>query len=236
MGTFKSNAIFSIVFFLLLTNISWSQNIAPILTASGNQPYCPNTQINIVTDFNVVDPDDTDIDALYIQISTGYDLGNDLLTLSGSHPNIIDTWSIQEGKLTLKGIGNLKVSYIDLISAVKDVIFQSSSNNPSDKTFSITIGDANYLPSTGHYYEYVPSLGITWTDAKVAAEGRTYFGLQGYLATITSADEAQLSGKQAGGAGWIGGSDAAVEGVWRWVTGPEAGTIFWNGLANWIFS
>lgn len=232
MGTFKSNTILSTVVFLLLTNISWSQNIAPILTATGNQAYCPNTQIKIVTDFNVVDPDDTDIDALYIQISTGYDLGNDLLTLSGSHPNIIDTWSIQEGKLTLKGIGNLKVSYIDLISAVKDVLFQCNSNNPSDKGFSITIGDANYLPSTGHYYEYVPSLGITWADAKVAAEARTYFGLQGYLATITSFDEAQLSGKQAGGAGWIGGSDAAVEGVWRWVTGPEADTIFWNGLAN----
>lgn len=232
MGTFKSNTILNIVFFLLLTNLSWSQNIAPILTATGDQAYCPNTQINIVTDFNIVDPDDTEIDALYIQISTGYDLGNDLLTLSGSHPSITTVWSTLEGKLTLKGIGGLKVSYVDLINAVKDVLFQSTSNNPLDKTFSITIGDANYLPSTGHYYEYVPSLGITWTNAKAAAEARTYFGLQGYLATITSADEAQLSGKQAGGAGWIGGSDAAVEGVWRWVTGPEAGTIFWNGLAN----
>ncbi len=227
-----SISIFNMMFLLFLTNFSWSQNVAPVLTAVGNQAYCPNTQINIVTDFDIVDPDDSSIDALYIQISSGYQNGYDSLILSGLHPNIVDSWSVSEGKLTLQGISNAKVPYVDLISAVKNVVFLSTSANPSDKSFSITIGDANYLPSTGHYYEYVPALGITWTNAKAAAELRTYYGLQGYLATITSLDEAQLSGKQAGGAGWIGGSDAAVEGVWRWVTGPEAGTIFWNGLSN----
>jgi len=30
---------------------------------------------------------------------------------------------------------------------------------------------------------------------------------------------------------WLGASDAASEGVWKWVTGPEAGTQFWQG--NW---
>jgi len=212
----------------------WSQstNIPPTITAIGNQAYCPLSEINIVTDFDIVDPDDTEIEALYIQISTGYEFGFDLLMLSGSHPNVITNWNQTEGKLTLQGIGSLEVPYVDLIAAVKDAVFRSTRTNPVDKFFSFTIGDAKYLPSTGHYYEYVPSTGITWTNAKVEAENRTYFGLQGYLATITSEEEAKLTGEQALGTGWIGGSDEETEGVWKWLTGPEAGKTFWFGMGN----
>jgi hypothetical protein len=32
--------------------------------------------------------------------------------------------------------------------------------------FSISIGQANYLPSNGHYYQFIPSIGIPWTTAK----------------------------------------------------------------------
>ncbi|MGM5470941.1 T9SS type B sorting domain-containing protein [Flavobacteriaceae bacterium LMO-SS05] len=168
-----------------------------------------------------------------IQISTGYVLGQDQLSLTGSHPNIVASWDVTKGKLKLTGVGAAQILYTDVIAAVKDVVFESSSANVSgEKYFSFTIGDANYLPSTGHYYEYVPSSGITWSDAKTAAAGRSYFGLQGYLATIGSPEEAQLSGEQAGGAGWLGGTDETTEGVWVWVTGPEVGTVFWNGGIN----
>jgi gliding motility-associated-like protein len=227
----------SILFFLLsalfVSNYSWAQT-PPELTASGNQFYCPLSQLPIVTGFTISNPDNVQIKAVYIQISTGYVRGEDQLILLGTHPNITaQPFNILEGKMELRwtGTGNAVIS--ELISAVNIVVFRSSSNSPSgSRTFSITIGEANYLPSTGHYYEYVPVIGITWQNAKTAAEGRTYYGLQGYLATITSAEEAKLSGEQAAGAGWIGGSDAASEGTWKWVTGPEAGTVFWNGGIN----
>lgn len=204
-------------------------NIAPILSATGNQIYCPGSSVKIVTTMSITDPDDTGIDAIYIQISSGYVFGQDVLTLTGTHPNIIFNWNTTTAILKLSGVAT-QPTYVELIAAIKDVEFSTSAANPSGtRNFSISVGQANYLPSNGHYYLYIPNLGIKWSDAKIAAQNTTYYGLQGYLATITSAEEAQIAGEQTTGAGWIGGSDEAAEGTWKWMTGPETGLTFWQG-------
>lgn len=218
--------------FSLLTSVAIAQNVAPILQATGNQIYCPQTSLPIVTNMSITDPDDVGIAAMYIQISSGYVFGQDVLTLTGIHPTITSSWNATEGKLTLSGISG-DPTYLQFKAAIESVVFTNTALNPSgQRIFSITIGQANYLESTNHYYQYIPNTGISWTNAKNAAAASTYYGLQGYLATITTVEEVQISGIQVTGAGWIGGSDEANEGVWKWVTGPELGTTFWNGGIN----
>jgi hypothetical protein len=93
--------------------------------------------------------------------------------------------------------------------------------------YTVNITGKFYYPLNGHYYEFVAAGGISWDAANTAASARTLYGLGGYLATITSAAENSFIYPKLGGNGWIGASDEASEGIWKWVTGPEAGTQFW---------
>ncbi|PQB06357.1 hypothetical protein BST83_03565 [Polaribacter filamentus] len=205
-------------------------NQPPELTANNRVAYCPLSQVNIAPNFTISDPDDAGIDAFFIQISSGYNIATDQLILTGTHPTINTSWNTNEGKLTLTPIGPNQISHTDLEIAVRDLIFESTNADiSSDRFFSFTIGDANYLPLTGHFYVFVENINISWSQAKILAEASNYYGLQGYLATILSTEESQIAAEQISGAGWIGGSDEDQESVWKWVTGPEAGTIFWNG-------
>jgi gliding motility-associated-like protein len=211
----------------------------PAIEATGEQTYCPGTSLKIVQSVSIVfDSADPKIYSVYIQISSGYDKGQDKLTLNNAslHPSITAIpFDSNTGMLTLTSATGNQVSSTDFEAAIEDVQFSNSSPLASGtKTFSITIGTKllSYLPRNEHLYEYVPFAGIYWTDAKSAAEKMYYYGLQGYLATLTAADEAQLCGPQGPGAGWIGGSDVDYEGVWKWVTGPEAGITFWLGNEN----
>ncbi len=215
------------IFCTLFFTMSYAQG-TPQIVVTGNQIYCGSSVMSIVTEITISSGVGT-LNEANIQISQGYTSGQDVLILTGTHPNITSSWSVNEGILTLSG----SATYAEYESAIAQVIFQTTQTNfTEDKVFSINLGNANFLPSTGHYYFYVEDSGISWSEAKAEAEAQSYFGLQGYLATITTEEEAQLTGEQSAGTGWIGGSDQSNEGTWIWETGPEAGQVFWNGLSG----
>jgi hypothetical protein len=119
--------------------------------------------------------------------------------------------------------------------------YTAAPNTSGPITFSYTIkANDGVIPfsENNHYYEFVPASQITWANAKAAANLRTYNGLRGYLVTVTSATEQAFVLTKLLGQGWMGASDLAKEGDWRWVTGPEGleeagqGRYFSNQFKN----
>ena len=118
------------------------------------------------------------------------------------------------------------------------------------KSASVTINDTSltgqptFNPSTGHYYQFVPA-NIAYPNrvefqtnqfnlADESAAKSSYRGLSGYLATITSGVEHDFVVNLVGATNaYLGGSDRASSGDWRWIAGPEKGTRINDGYTNW---
>lgn len=168
-----------------------------------------------------------------VYIGDGYVVGEDFLRFTDSS-NITGSFSGSTGVLTLTGNGNAAAYQ----AAFRNIRYENTNDDPNTADRNITFvlgGNALYSQDTGHYYEYVANAHISWDDAKTAAEARNLSGIQGYLATITSATENTFISSKIQGEAWIGASDSAQEGQWKWVTGPENGTIyslFWSGNYN----
>ncbi|MGD9623742.1 MAG: DUF4347 domain-containing protein [Arcobacter sp.] len=175
--------------------------------------------------------------------------GNLTVTIDASHgtlslgnsTGVTTSWDAVNKTFQITG------TVTNLNNALATLRYQGDANWFGDDPLTITINDGQgsgeqpyrinqtgkfFNPDNGHYYEFVSSSGITWDQAKTDAESRTLYGLNGYLVTITSDSENTLITSMAGGNGWIGASDADSEGIWKWVSGPEAGTQFWTGDTN----
>jgi hypothetical protein len=92
---------------------------------------------------------------------------------------------------------------------------------------SATVNPTGYFynPSNGHFYRPI-STGATYSNAKLLSSQQTFKGQQGYLVTITSADEdAFIFANVPQASIWFALTDEIVEAQWRIDAGPEAGTL-----------
>ena len=94
--------------------------------------------------------------------------------------------------------------------------------------------------ANGHYYEFV-NTRVTYHKASAAAASSVFEGVTGHLVTITSeAERLFLDALNPRDRDiWLAASDRETEGVWKWIEGPEAGTVFYTvlggaeGYENW---
>ncbi len=139
-------------------------------------------------------------------------------------------WNSSTGILMFSGDAS-PTEYEDLL---RSVTFENTIDDEpdfSDRTITFSLGSALSFSGNGHLYEYVPA-SLTWAEARDAAALKTYNGLQGYLFNVTSAEENAFLLAKMTTDGWLGASDESSEGDWRWMTGPEAGTQFWQGTSS----
>ena len=184
------------------------------------------------------------LDGAQAAITTNFNSANDRLGIAGQSgaSGTVNglTWSYNSTTGILNLSGTAAVATYQ--AALQQVTYQDTSATDAAATrgiqFSLGTNLAN--PGNGHFYQFVNVPGDTWFQARDAAAASTYLGLKGYLATITSASEETFITSKVQGIGWLGGSDSvdpnnpnsAVGSTWSWVTGPEAGQAFWNGLSS----
>eukprot|EP00756_Hemistasia_phaeocysticola_P014937 Hpha_TRINITY_DN15373_c2_g2::TRINITY_DN15373_c2_g2_i1::g.87622::m.87622 len=197
--------------------------------AGGTDPPFQNFTCSSILSFTDGCSCATTVKGSFVEIEQNFDGSTD--TLSCGAPcqalGIKESWDRGTGLLHLESDdGSLKTleQYSQALAAVK---FTTTSKNGLPRKITRNFGHGFYSSVTGHYYAFFPHLKneatVEWQDAqdRCAADDNKLLGLYGYLITVTSAEEEDVAHSKLRGQGWMGASDAAKEGEWRWVTGPE---------------
>ena len=150
----------------------------------------------------------------FVNTASNVDVTNGTLAATQSGTSLVPTYtSYSAAKLGFTG------TYSQISSALSTLTWNPTS---ASGDISIRIGIASkpaandfYDANSGHYYRYV-STGTTWALAKTAAANTTLFGLTGYLAHITSKAENDFIANEITAPNiWMGATDQAVEGQWK---------------------
>ncbi|MHC0039064.1 OmpL47-type beta-barrel domain-containing protein [Pseudoneobacillus sp. C159] len=229
-GHLKKVVVSSCFLFVLLiyaiANGILAANDVSIDGSETSNPFYQSGDGAVVIDSTITISGIESLSSAKVQITNHFRGSEDELIFKNQN-GISGNYDSGKGILSLSGIATVEKYETALRSVRYNNKNTSKTINSNPRTFLFSVGgNTHYNSDTGHFYEYVSARGISWQDAKASAESKSLYGVQGYLATITSAQENQFITSILSGLGWIGASDAEVEGEWKWVTGPESGTLF----------
>ncbi len=222
-------ALAAVLMSLIGASVALADNVTVTPTSVTAAPANGSTPLTGTTISGYSDPSEsllvsvsTTIGSLSMSETSGLSLSFGYSTFSGSSFSFTgDQADVQNGLASLS-------------------LSDSGTTGTAAVTVNVTANAAGlaYLPSTGHYYEYVPDSNVLWTTAETDATALSFDGQPGYLASIPNATvnsfiEAHIqnaSNVWAGGmsvdypSGYDGNS--GIQRVWSWQGGPLAGTIF----------
>lgn len=210
----------------------YGQNLAIQTTDAFCRDLAAPIQISALA--SIDGPDSDILEGVQIAVTENFDHTLDSFTYTFAD-GIQGDFDPQNGIFTLNG----QASIAEYRDALDRLYFNTPVENTKPKTINITLSGVDFLAETGHFYQYFSSPGISWSEARDAAQSQDLFGLEGYLTTITTSTENKFILERVSGSAWIGASDEQSEGVWRWITGPERnqnggqGMLLADGFTNW---
>ncbi len=210
------------------------ENTAPVINPLGPLSIAENTALNTV--FGTAVATDVDLNTITYSITAGntdnlfaINSANGQIRLS-SVTNLNYEWD-NSYTLTIRATDNGFGSLFSSTSVMVNItdVNESPVFTPAQSVLA-TNPAVRYSAATGNFYQLVTTTANLAT-ATTNAAGMMLNGVAGYVATSTSAAENAYLVSLITTSTWLGGSDLAVEGEWRWSGGPEAGQMYWLGAA-----
>ena len=124
----------------------------------------------------------------------------------------------------------------DLSNALEGYVVEVPLQDAPTSSLAVRTAVGEVFPANGHYYQVVRvEGGITWPEAKEAAENMAFKGVTGHLATVSSREENDWVVENTdfgSGQWWIGGfqttPNGGPESDWHWVTGEPWSYTNWD--------
>lgn len=203
----------------------------PEITINSNLTYCISSSCEFIAPGISITEPNTIISGAKVYFTSNYVTGEDTLNFT---PNLGITGIFDPVTGVLSLTGNSTIANYEQI--LESVCYQNNAINPTpgNRIVTYVIGDLLYNTNNQHFYKLVTTgAPVLWTEASTNAQLSNYFGLPGYLVTITDQQENDFINYLINSNSWLGATDTNIEGEWRWVTGCEGAE---NGGLGRLFS